>query len=186
MTSLLDPEHVILETKRVVESDRRSDIRLKANGGNSILIVCEPNRELEYIQAISKLMTDESYQIIDLNNLLNEFVESNMGELEESFSLLKSSVNQIFKTPSGEQGSDFFSLILQSVSKSLNDNKIPVLIHTGALYGSDIENVHIMESELVMGATLPLIILYPATKENDNLMFLGKRPASKYRGMIID
>ena len=151
MTSLLDPEHVILETKRVVESDRRSDIRLKANGGNSILIVCEPNREMEYIQAIKKLMTDESYQIIDLNNLLNEFVESNMGELEESFSLLKSSVNQIFKTPTGEQGSDFFSLILQSVAMSLNGNKIPVLIHTGTLYGSDIENVHIMESELVMG-----------------------------------
>jgi len=186
MTSLLDPEHVILETKGIVESNRRSEIRIKANGGNSILIVCEPNRELEYIQAISKIMTDELYQIIDLNSLLNEFVESNMEELNQSFEILQSSVNQIFKRPKDEEGADFFSLILQRISNSLNDKKIPVLIHTGVLYGSDIENVHIMESELVMGANLPLIILYPATKENENLMFLGKRPASKYRGMIID
>ena len=183
---LRNPEQIILETKRIVESDRRSEIRLNANGGNSILIVCEPNWELEYIQAIINLMTRESYQIIDLNSLLNDFVESNMEELDESFDILQSSVNQIFKRPKDEQGADFFSLILQSISKSFNENKIPVLIHTGVLYGSDIENVHIMESELVMGASLPLIILYPATKENENLMFLGKRPASKYRGMIID
>jgi len=31
-----------------------------------------------------------------------------------------------------------------------------------------------MEHEVVMNAELPLIILYPATKEADKLMFLGK------------
>lgn len=181
-----NPEQIILETKRIVESDKRSEIRLNANGGNSILLVCEPNRELKYIEAIENLMTEDTYRIINLNTLLNQFVESNIEVLEENFKLLKSSVNQVFKTPDGEQGSDLFSLIIESITDSLNANKIPVVIHTGALYGSDIDNIHIMENELIMKATLPLIILYPAIKEKDNLMFLGKRPASKYRCMIID
>ncbi len=183
---LRNPEQIILETKRIVESDRRSEIRLNANGGNSILIVCEPNRELEYIQAIEKLMTEDIYRVIDINAILNRFVETNIAEIEEKFKHLKSSVNQIFKIPDGEQGSDLFNLIIESITDSLNENKIPVVIHTGALYGSDIDNIHIMESELIMRASLPLIILYPAITEKESLMFLGKRPASKYRCMIID
>ena len=183
---LRNPEQIILETKRIVESDRRSEIRLNANGGNSILLVCEPNRELEFIQAIEKLMTGDVYRVIDINEILNRFVETNYDDLEESFKLLKSSVNQVFKTHEGEQGSDLFTLIIESIAESLKENKIPVVIHTGALYGSDIDNIHIMESELIMKASLPLIILYPATKEKESLMFLGRRPASKYRCMIID
>ena len=31
---LNNPAHIILEAKRLVESDRRSEIRLNANGGN--------------------------------------------------------------------------------------------------------------------------------------------------------
>lgn len=186
MIPLRNPEQIIIETKRTVESDRRSEIRINANGGNSILVVCEPNRELEYIQAIQKLMPEDTYRIIDLNQMLNEFVETNHAELEESFKLLKSSVNQIFKTPDGEQGFDLFKLIITAITDSLNDEKVPVIIHSGALYGSDIDNIHIMEHEQVMNASLPLIILYPATKEKEHLMFLSKRPASKYRCMVID
>jgi hypothetical protein len=60
------------------------------------------------------------------------------------------------------------------------------LIHSGALYGSGIDNIHLMENELVMKSNLPLIILYPATKEGEKLLFLSKRPASKYRCMIVN
>ena len=66
--SLQNPENTILETKRVVESDKRSEIRLNANGGNSILIVCDPSREVEYISAIRKLMDTDVYKIIEKNN----------------------------------------------------------------------------------------------------------------------
>lgn len=186
MTPLRDPENTILDVKRLVESDKRSEIRLNANGGNSILVVCEPDRELDFIKAIYEHMKEESYQIIDLNDLLNKFIEQNKDDLEESFKLLKSSVNQIFKTPDGEQGSDLFGLITHSLVDCLTSGKIPVVIHTGALYGSDIDNIHLMESEFIMNASLPLIILYPATKEKDTLMFLSKRPASRYRCMVID
>jgi hypothetical protein len=180
------PEIIIHETKRLVASKRGSDIKLNANGGNSILLVCEPVIELEYVQAIKKFMDPESYEIIDLNDILNDFIEANKSELENRFNLLKGSIQQVFKTPEGEEGPDLFGLILQAISKSFENKKIPVIIHSGALYGSQIENIHIMENPLILNGPLPLIILYPATKDGDKLMFLGKRPASKYRCIIID
>jgi len=184
--NLRNPDDVIQTAKRLVEADKRSEIRLNANGGNSILIVCEPNRELEYIKSINCLMTEENYEIINLNDVLNNYVESNKEGLSDSFELLKGSLNQIFKSPDGEDGNDLFSLIINRISSSMSVNKIPVLIHTGSLFGSGIDNIHIMENALIMKAQLPLIILYPATKDKDVIFFLGKRPASKYRCMIVE
>jgi len=181
-----NPENMVLTTMRLVQSDQNSNIRLNANGGNSILLVCEPNQEVAYIQAISKLMTEDKYEIIDIDGLLCRFVEGNQADLEDSFELLKGSLYQIFKTPDGEEANDFLGLILQAIDHSLNENRIPVLIRAGALYGSGIGSIQIVENELVMKASLPLVILYPATWEQDKLMFLGKRPSSRYRCMIVD
>lgn len=184
--SLCNPENVIQTTMRLVESNGNSNIRLNANGGNSIIVVCEPLREGDYIKAIKDLMAPDNYEIIELNQLLSKFVTENRSDLEDSFGLLKGSIPQIFKTPEGEEGTDLFGLILQAIAGSLQANKIPVLINCGTLYGSGIDSIHIMENELIMKALLPVIILYPATREKDQLMFLSKRPASKYRCMIVD
>ncbi len=181
----INPENMVLTTMRLVESDEKSHIRLNANGGNSILLVCEPDRELDYIQAITKLMPEDKYQVIDLGDLLCQFVVQNKSDLEEKFHLLQGSPHQIFKTPDGEEGSDYLGLILQAIDGSLKADKIPVLINTGTLYGSGIGSIHIVENDLVMRAKIPLIMLYPATWAQDTLMFLGKRPASKYRCMVV-
>jgi hypothetical protein len=183
---LQNPENIVLDTKRLVESNKRSEIRLNANGGNSILIVCDPKMEHEYINAINKILDSDTYQIIDLNNLLTEFVELNKSDLTELFELLKVSVHQIFKAPQGEESNDLFGLIIKKIADSFTNNKIPILINSGTLYGSGIDNIHIMESEIVMKSSLPLIVLYPATHDIDNLLFLNKRPASKYRCLIIN
>lgn len=182
---LNNPENTIREAMRLVESDRRSEIRLNANGGNSILIVCDPMKEKEYIAHLKHLLPDESYSIIDLNKCLIDFVSSHKGELEELFNLLQSSTQEIFKAPTGEESQDLFKEIMSQIQDSLNENKVPVLVNTGSLYGTGMHNIHLMENEIVMKATLPLIILYPATIEPDRIMFLGKQPASKYRCMII-
>lgn len=184
--SLNNPESTIREAMRLVESNTNSNIRLNANGGNCILIVCEPPREFVYIEAIKHLMTNDKYEVIDLNNVLCEFVTANKSSLEDSFELLKGSVHQIFRTPHGEESPDLFGLIEQTITSSLQNGKIPVLIHSGSLYGSGIDNIHIMENDVIMKAALPLIILYPATREKDKLMFLSRRPASKYRCLIVD
>ena len=182
---LNNPAHIIHEAKRLVESDRRSEIRLNANGGNSILIVCDPIKESEYIESLLELLPKENYSFIDLNQCLIDFVTNNKGELDELYEQLQSTTHEIFKAPAGEESDDLFKYIMKEIDQALNANKVPVLINTGTLYGTGIHNIHIMEHNVVMNASLPLIILYPATIEPDRIMFLGKQPASKYRCMII-
>jgi hypothetical protein len=182
---LTNPENIIQQVKMLVESDKRSEIRLNANGGNSILVICEPIREAEYITKFEELLPSDSYHIIDLNQCLNDFISENKDEIVELYNLLQSTTHEIFKAPAGEESPDLFKVIISRISLSLQQNKIPVLINTGSLYGTGIHNIHIMENEVVMRATLPLVILYPATKETDKIMFVGKQPASKYRCMII-
>lgn len=186
MTNSHNPETKILDAMRLVEANDSSNIRLNANGGNSILLVCEPALEQEYISSIKSLVNSDKYDLINLNDLLCEFVSSNKNDLPETFDLLKGSLPQIFKAPNGEDGPDLFGLIINAIGKSFAACKVPVLIHNGALYGTGIENIHIMENEMVMKASLPMVILYPATKEKDKLMFLGCRSSSKYRCMVID
>ena len=186
MNTTVNPEHIITQLKRIVESDKRSEIRLNANGGNSILLVCPPILENKYIKKIMEMMPVDTYKVIDVNELLISFVETHKNDLAEMFDLLRGSVHQIFKAPDGETSPDLFKHLLKAIEETFNENKIPVLIHSGALYGSGIDNIHLMENELVMKAKLPLIILYPATQEGEQLMFLNSRPASKYRCMIVN
>ncbi|MBY0534081.1 MAG: hypothetical protein K2P31_03855 [Rickettsiaceae bacterium] len=182
----MNPEHKIIDLKRLVESDKRSEIRLNANGGNSILLVCPPDQELIYATHIKSMLDKEIYDVIDLNDILITYVQKNMEEIGELFELLKGSIHQIFKSSGNEIESDLFSQIITRIKDSFYENKIPVLLHSGALYGSGIDNIHLMEHEMVMKSKLPLVILYPATQDGDKLMFLNSRPASKYRCMIIN
>jgi hypothetical protein len=180
-----NPEDIIIETKSFVESERSSEVKLKANGGNAILIVYEPIRETEFIVAINKLFSNSDYLIIDLNRLLMEFVEKHKSSLKDLFEQLQLSFHEIFKAPPFEESEDLYRIIIKEILDSINSGKVPILINTGALYGTGIECIHIMENEKIMSASRPIIILYPATKEPDRLMFLSKRPATKYRCMVI-
>lgn len=173
------------QIKRLIEANSSSEIRLNANGGNSILVIYEPLNEINILKEITQNLEKEKFEIIDLSLLLTEFVKGNSENLEFMFDLLQSEVNQIFKAPAGEERPDFFQEILNAVSDAYNSLKIPVLINTGVLYGTGIESINIMENEIVMKATDPLIILYPATQPNENIVFLGKRHSSKYRCMVI-
>ena len=143
-------------------------------------------RDSVYVEHISSMLDKETYDVIDLNDILITYVQSNTEELGELFELLKGSIHQIFKSPGNEIESDLFTQIIERIHQSFDANKIPVLLHSGALYGSGIDNIHLMEHEMVMKSKLPLIILYPATEDGDKLMFLDSRPASKYRCMIIN
>ncbi len=180
-----NPNQVISDVKRIAESEQQSEIRLNANGGNSILVTCDPLEEFTYIQRINELLDKNKFEVIDLNELLMGFIEGNRTQIDQMFDLLSGSVNQIFKAPTGETTGDFFSIIISSISAALSDSKIPVLINTGVLYGAGIDNIQIIENEVVMRAKLPTVILYPATHEHERLNFLGKRPASRYRCMIF-
>jgi hypothetical protein len=64
-------------------------------------------------------------------------------------------------------------------------NMTPILIRSGVLYGTGIENLNLMEDKTVMGLDNPLVLFYPAKLENDNLYFLNFKLASKYRCTVI-
>ena len=98
----MSPEHKILDLKRLVESDKRSEIRLNANGGNSILLVCPPDQELVYATNINNMLDKEIYDVIDLNDILINYVRINKDEIVELFDLLKGSIHHIFKSPGNE------------------------------------------------------------------------------------
>ena len=185
MKPLQEIENLVNQVIRIVEANKQSEIRLNANGGNSILLVCLPEQEIEFIDTIRKMMDANNYRIIDLNELLIEYVKQYKSDLEEYFKYLQSSLHQIFKSPEGESEDDLYNYIMNKIDISFEKNKIPVLCNTGTLYGTGIDNIHLMENKVVMNSSLPLVILYPAKEEGDKLMFLNSRPASKYRCMII-
>lgn len=110
-----NPEDIIIDTKSFVESERSSEVKLNANGGNAILIVCEPIREMEFITAINKLFRDSDYLIIDLNKLLMEFVEKHKSSLKDTFEQLQSSFNEIFKAPPFEESEDLYRIIIKEI-----------------------------------------------------------------------
>jgi len=186
MKTLLEIENTTMQLIRLVEADKQSEIRLNANGGNSILLVCSPKQEKDFIEVLRRLIDKGNFSIIDLNELLTEYIENHKNYLKEAFSLLQSSLHQIFKAPESESGSDdFYNYILNAIKKSFMEHKIPVLVRSGTLYGTRIGNIHLMENNLVMNSKIPIIILYPGEQFGDKLMFLGSRPASKYRCLII-
>lgn len=184
--TLHNPEHTINHIKQLLNADQKSQIRLKANGGNSILFVCEPQHEQEYITALTAMLEVDRFQIINLNQIVIDYVDNHKDEIEMLFDILKGSVHQVFKDPGGQDYPDLFGYVILAISQAYEANKIPVIIRSGALYGSGIDNIHIIENEVVMKAKLPLLILYPATKHEDKLLFLSQRPASKYRCMIVN
>ncbi|MDM1526680.1 hypothetical protein HX091_12100 [Myroides odoratimimus] len=179
----LNPHNAILELERLVSS-KDSEIKLQANGGNSILLVCKPSEEINFINEIKQL-EDSKYHIVDMNLLLVEFVENNKEDIEFYFEHLPSSLDRIFKNDlEGQQ--DFYHLILDKVNEAFSEHKIPVVINTGAIYATHFDMLSLMESKVIMNALLPAVFLYPAEyNQNNQLEFLNKRIASEYRCKII-
>lgn len=175
----------IRELEAAIQSFNENNIKLSANGGNSVLFMCPPMEEKQYIVRMKENLSQEKYQFLDMNKLLVEFIDENKDEIELKFKLLKNSYSQIFRLPQGEEGNDLFGMVISAILRAYDNEKIPVIIGVGALNGTDIENIHIMENEVVMKAKRPLVILYPAEKKNDEILFLGLRPASRYRCMVI-
>lgn len=186
MSTSLNPEHIITQLKRIVESDKRSEILHLAKGGNTLLVVCDPINELDYVKSFKKLLDENKYTIISAEKILYEYVNSNKVDINLLFELKTNFYKDIFKSPRKTNRVDLFTLIIKAIKDSLSRDTIPVLINMGVLYGSGIDNIHIMEDNTVMTASKPLVILYPGTMKDDKIMFLDSRPANNYRCMIIN
>ena len=163
----------------------RNQLRREANGGNSILFTYPPDEEKLYLQKAQEYLPTDQYKFIDIAKLFVEFIDidgwNDFIEYYEDFSLTP---HILFH--SDDDAGDLMDLIIREISKAEEAGVMPILIRTRAHYGTGIENVNIMEHSSVMELKQPLIIFYPVKIENENLLFLNFKQASKYRCTIID
>jgi len=171
------------ELQTILENRDRTSIKIDAHGGNSILLVYPLTEELSYINRIKKEYPNAYF--VDIAHLFVSYIDSiGLENMEEYFNDTGEIIKQ-FK--SQHIDCDFEKMILNEISKAKQQSKIPVLIRTGALYGTGIDNNNIIDSEIVRQSPKPVILLYPATLSKDNkLMFLGFKRASDYRAIIIN
>lgn len=168
-----------------LEQKNRDQLKRKANGGNSILFTYNPNEELEYIKKAEELLLVSKYKFIDIAKLLVDFIDlDGWKDFQEYYKDFSDTPHMIFK--SEDPDTDLMDLIIKEIKLADDVDLVPVLIRTGALFGTGIENVNIMEDKVVMNLKQPLVIFYPATLNNDILYFLNFKHASKYRCTVIE
>ena len=172
--------------KVCLELKNRDQLRRTANGGNSILFAYESKDEILYLAKAEKLLPEAEFEFIDIAKLLVEFIDSfhDWSDFKEYYNEFAVTPHIIFK--SEDSGVDLMDLIIRDIKRADENNKIPVLIRTGSLYGTGIENVNIMEHPAVMGLKQPLVLFYPSHINNDQLYFLNFKLASKYRCTVIE
>lgn len=160
----------------------KNELRRKANGGNSILFTYPPQEEALYLTKAREVL-GESAAFVDVSRLLVEFIdELGWDDFAEHYDTLRSDTHKVFCS---EHDPDLFHRALSAIAAADASGRIPVLIRTGALLGTGIENVNIMEHATVMKLSQPLVIFYPAVFFDDQLYFLNFKSASKYRCAVV-
>lgn len=163
--------------------NNQDQLRRQANGGNSILFGYPPEDESLYLAKAPEVLGDRA-QFIDVSRLLVSFIDG-MGweDFERYYREFGATPHKIFRA--GDDDPDLFNSIIAAIVESAESGKIPVLIRTGCLIGTGIENANIMDCKEVMGLKIPLVIFYPSTVVDENLLFLNFKPASKYRCALV-
>lgn len=163
--------------------EKRDQIRLSANGGNTVLFVYPPTDEEDYIQEAKKRYPLADF--IDVRQLLIDFIDTiGWRDFEEYYKAYKSQPEVLFMDDGEEE--KLFMRIISRIRQSISAGRMPILIRTGALYGTGIDNINIMQHPDVMRFDQPLIVFYPAIfKSETELDFLGVKPASKYRCKLV-
>ncbi len=172
------------ELKFILENKDKQSIKMESHGGYSILFVYPPQEERSYLAQIKEKYPDAYY--INIADLLVKYIDSHgKNEFFESYQEFENEPEKLFKSDFMEN--DLFQLILNEIDQAGKSNKLPILIRTGALLGTSIENINLMDSKTVQKLPLPLVIMYPATIGADGkLKFLDYKLASDYRAIVID
>lgn len=182
---------------------RRSDqITREANGGNSVLFSYPPEKEREFIAAAQKHYIEGGViygerdciqaEFVDISKLLVDYIDiDGWHDFSQFYQDMSPNNHVAFKSDSqgyiseDEAPIDLFNMIANAISDVVSRNKIPILIRTGCLMGTGIENGNIMEHKKIMALKYPLILFYPSKIVDDNLYFLNFKPASKYRCSLV-
>lgn len=169
------------DLKVALHIDNRPQLKRDANGGNTILFVYPPDQEDKYIEKVRMLYPDA--QFIDISRLFVNYIDSvGMDHFEEYYMEYENATDQIFKN---DNDINLFNLIINEIKSASDNNTIPFIVRTGALYGTGIANQHIMDDKVVLSLRQPVVFFYPAKYENGELFFLNFKPSSKYRCKLV-
>ena len=161
--------------------DNRPQLKRDANGGNTILFVYPPTEENKYIDKAKNLYPDAHF--IDISRLFVNYIDSiGLDAFEEYYKGYKNATDQVFKN---DNDTNLFKMIINEIKTASINNKTPFIIRTGVLYGTGIVNQHIMDDTNVLGLRQAVVFFYPAKYENEELLFLNFKPASRYRCKLV-
>ena len=142
------------DLKTAIQSDI-AKIAIDAHGGRSILFVYPPIDEEKYI--VEARQSLENCSFIDLRDLFVKFIDATgIDDFKDSY---QDFGNELFASKNFEEGT-FLSMILCEIKKAFDEGNIPVLVHTGTIYGMGFSNIHIMEQDFVMKSQIPLVVFY--------------------------
>lgn len=163
--------------------ENQDQLRRQANGGNSILFSYPPDEEHLYIARAQEIYAEEA-KFIDISKLFVRFIDNEGWEdFKEYYNDFKTTPHKVFS--SDDDTVDLFDMIISEIQSACKQEKIPVLIRTGCLLNTGIDNVNIMEHRAVMNLPHPLVIFYPSKLDGGNLYFLNFKSASKYRCILV-
>lgn len=181
MSFLTDHKQKFDDLRAALHEDNRTQLRRSANGGNTVLFVYPPAEEEEYIAKAKGLYPDGHF--IDIAELFVRSIDSvGIDDFKQFYKDHITTPDVVF---TNEDPNCLFSLIINEICSASHDGKTTFLIHTGTLEGTGIENVNIMEHKSVMSQGIPLVIYYPSTYRNEELLFLNHKSASKYRCKLV-
>ena len=169
------------DLKVALHNDNRAQLKRDANGGNTILFAYPPAEEVKYIEKAKRLYPDAHF--IDISRLFVDYIDSvGMDDFEEYYNEYENATDQVFKN---DNDTDLFKMIINEIKMASLNNQIPFVLRTGVLYGTGIVNQHIMDDTSVLSLKQPVVFFYPSKYENEELLFLDFKPASKYRCKLV-
>ena len=163
-----------------------TQLKREANGGNSILFTFPPNEEALYLAKAKELLNDDNkFTFINISELFVEYIdEDGIDEFLSLYQQLQPTPYKLFFSKE-DPHTDLYDKIINRIVETVDSGKTPVLIKTGILYGTGIENINITDNSTVMNLKLPLVIFYPGVMNGENHHFLNAKEASKYRCTVI-
>lgn len=174
----VEHNRLMKDLKLAIHADL-AKLSVDANGGRSILFVYPPIDEESYIADAKAELSGCDF--IDLRQLYVEFIDNiGLDEFKEAYQEFST---ELFSSANFEE--TFHHSIMDAIRESYAHKRIPVLIHTGVIFGMGFSNIHIMEQEVVMHSSIPLVVFYPAAIHQDKIMFLDHQVASHYRCVVV-
>lgn len=159
-----------------------------SQGANALIVVYPPEQEEQYLDRVYRDYCNEYF--INLSNIfINAIDKYGVEPFKTNLRNYRSTPQRLFYDK--ENKKSLYMLIINEIKNAFEQDKIPIIIRAGILYGTHIENTNIVENKIVQRSPKPLILFYPATVEeginekSESIRFLGIKKASDYRGYII-